>query len=75
MKPKAILTIREVQRRTGLSRPTIYRYMSENRFPKSVRRGAANRGWLEHEVDGYVDNCITSSRPGPPKDSASTEFD
>ncbi|MGJ8670665.1 MAG: helix-turn-helix transcriptional regulator [Oceanococcus sp.] len=62
MPPKAILPINEVQHRTGLSRPTIYRHMSQNRFPRSVRRGASNTGWLEHEIDDYVESCIALSR-------------
>ena len=53
-----ILTVQEVMRRTGLSRPTIYRYINKGIFPAQVRRGAANVGWRSDEIERYVHNCI-----------------
>lgn len=58
-----ILTIGEVISRTGLSRPTIYRYMKEGRFPQSVPRGwSRNVGWRAADIELYIRNCIANRR-------------
>ena len=53
-----ILPLPEVMRRTGLSRPTIYRHIGKGLFPRQVRRGAANVGWRSDEIDAYVSACL-----------------
>lgn len=49
-----VLPLPEVCRRTGLSVATIYRYMKAGKFPRSVRRGWSNVGWLESDVDAFI---------------------
>jgi prophage regulatory protein len=47
----------EVLDRTGISAPTLYRLISENKFPTPVRLSDAERGtvrWVESEVDAWV---------------------
>ena len=48
-----LIRLPEVMRRTGLSRPTIYRSMSAGDFPKSARFGGAAL-WAAHEIDRWV---------------------
>lgn len=43
----------EVERRTGLSRTTIYRLMDEGRFPRPRRIGARAVAWQQHEIDAW----------------------
>lgn len=41
----AILRLPEVKRLTGLSRSTIYKMISEGKFPRSVSLGSRAVGW------------------------------
>jgi prophage regulatory protein len=58
MSIKTILRRGEVERRTGLTRSTIYQMMADGLFPKPIRIGAgAGRktavGWIEEEVAAW----------------------
>ena len=59
----SILRLPSVTGRTGLSRSTIYQRMAENRFPKPVSLGARAVGWVESEIDDWLQQQIESSRP------------
>ena len=55
---RRFIRLREVLHRTGLGRSTIYRWMDEGRFPKSVRLGGRSVAWIEHEIDEWLqDRC------------------
>ena len=57
-----ILRLPEVQRRTGLSRSTIYVRLDRGLFPKPVSLGARAVGWIESEVDEWIRERIAESR-------------
>jgi len=57
-----ILRLPEVQRRTGLSRSTIYVRLDQGLFPKPVSLGARAVGWIESEVDEWIRERIAESR-------------
>jgi len=46
-----ILRRHQVEARTGLSRSTIYKFMSEGMFPKPVRIGVRAVGWNSSSVE------------------------
>jgi len=48
--------------RTGLSRSTIYLRISEGRFPKPVSLGSRAVGWIEAEVNDWLNRQIEHSR-------------
>ncbi len=48
--------------RTGLSRSAIYLRVSQGRFPKSIPLGGRAIGWIEAEIDEWVDQQIRRSR-------------
>ena len=48
------LRLKEVRHKTGLGRSTIYRWMDEGSFPKSVRLGARSVAWIESEIDDWL---------------------
>ena len=59
-----IIRLKQVKAMTGLSRTTIYRFMSINEFPKQITLGSKSSGWLIDEVDEWIkrqiqirDNC------------------
>jgi prophage regulatory protein len=53
-RPQRLIRLPEVKFRTGLSRSTIYRRISEGTFPKPRRIGGAIVAWTECEIDGWV---------------------
>lgn len=58
----SILRLPAVKARTGLSRSTIYLRMSEGSFPKPVSIGRRAVGWVESEVQEWLQRRIDASR-------------
>ncbi len=57
-----ILRLPTVKAITGLSRSTIYLRMSEGTFPEKISLGSRAVGWLETEVQDWLDERISVSR-------------
>lgn len=57
-----ILRLPSVKARTGLSRSTIYLRISEGSFPKPVSLGGRAVGWIEAEVNDWLNRQIEASR-------------
>ena len=57
-----ILRLPAVRARTGLSRSTIYMYVKEGVFPEPVSLGARAVGWLNSEIDDWIDQRVKDSR-------------
>lgn len=49
-----IIRLKEVIDSTGLARSTIYKYISENTFPKPVPLGDRCVGWVDSEVHDWI---------------------
>jgi len=59
---KNILRLPAVKIRTGLSRSTIYLRISKGNFPSPISLGGRAVGWIEEEVDDWLDRQIEISR-------------
>jgi prophage regulatory protein len=57
-----ILRLPAVKARTGLSRSTIYLRVSQGKFPKPVSLGARAVGWVEAEIQEWLQQQIETSR-------------
>lgn len=66
--PRRVLRLPEVIARTGLKRGSIYRGAREGWFPRVVKLTERASGWLESEVDAYIERC--AAQRGKPKDDA-----
>lgn len=55
-----ILTLNMAMARVGLSRSSIYEMMKKGEFPRSVRVGLRRVGWVESEVDAWLQACINA---------------
>jgi prophage regulatory protein len=64
--PHHILRLPAVKARTGLSRSTIYLRIAGGTFPKAVNLGGRAVGWIEAELQGWLENRIQESRPKNP---------
>jgi len=53
-----IIRLSQVKAMTGLSRSTIYRFMSIKQFPKQIKMGPKSSGWLIDEVDAWIQEQI-----------------
>jgi len=63
---QAILRLPAVKSRTGLSRSTIYLRLSRGEFPKPIALGPRAVGWLENEVQEWLEQRIAASRSPAP---------
>ncbi len=57
-----LLTRREVERRTGLSRSTLYRKMREGTFPVPLKVSERAVRWRDSDIRAYVDSRPRSYR-------------
>jgi prophage regulatory protein len=58
----AILRLPKVKAKTGLSRSTIYLGVADESFPAPISLGARAVGWLETEIDEWIDRKIEQRR-------------
>ncbi|CAH6858562.1 AlpA family transcriptional regulator [Vibrio chagasii] len=49
-----LIKLKEVMTLTSLARSTIYKYMSEGQFPKTVPLGDRSVAWVEDEVTDWI---------------------
>ncbi len=54
----SILRRKQVEKRTGLSRSTIYLRIQEGTFPRPIKLGVRAVGWLENEIEDWLATCI-----------------
>ena len=57
---RKILRLPQVEEATGESRSTIYKRISEGKFPKPVKLGTKSVGWVEEEVAAYNEARIAA---------------
>ena len=53
-----LIRAKTVMERTGLGRSTLYARAHAGTFPKSVPLSRAMPGWVESEVQAWIDDCI-----------------
>jgi len=57
-----ILRLPAVKSRTGLSRSTIYLRISNREFPTPISLGGRSVGWIESEINEWIENQVNLSR-------------
>jgi prophage regulatory protein len=55
-----ILKLKEIKSITSLSTATIYRLMKRGKFPKQIKLSERAAGWLEHDINEYINLCKNS---------------
>jgi prophage regulatory protein len=63
-KQTTILLRKCVSNKTGLSKSYIYALAKEGKFPQSIKlvEGGTAVGWLESDVDQWIDDCINANK-------------
>jgi prophage regulatory protein len=59
---KKIIRLPEVKSKTGLSRSSIYLRMSNAEFPQSISLGSRAIGWLNADIDAWLEQRIAASK-------------
>jgi prophage regulatory protein len=57
-----VLRLPAVKAKTGLSRSTIYARMAQDTFPAALILGPNTVGWLEADVEAWIEKQIAASR-------------
>lgn len=52
------LRLQDVMSLTGLGRSTIYKFMDEDIFPKTIPLGGRAVGWLESEIEEWMESRL-----------------
>ena len=59
---KKILRLPAVKERTGLSRSAIYLNISRGLFPNQIALGIRTVGWLESDINEWIEQQIKLTR-------------
>jgi prophage regulatory protein len=57
-----IVRLPTVMAQIGLSRSTIYLRISEGRFPKPISLGGRAVGWIESDIQDWIEQRLSESR-------------
>ncbi len=52
----------EVQKRVGICRSHVHQLAAQGKFPAPVKLGPRASGWLESEINAWIDQRIAESR-------------
>ena len=59
---QSILRLPIAKARTGLSRSSIYQKIAQGTFPKPIRLGLRSIGFVESEIEAWIESRIKESR-------------
>ena len=59
-----LLTIKQVSTKVSLSISQIRRLIGANQFPKPITISVGRKGWLEKDVDNWIQNLVKESKNG-----------
>lgn len=62
MMDEKILRLPKVVNKTGLPKTAIYNGMTNGTFPKSIQLSRRSIGWLETEINQWIEQRIKHSR-------------
>ena len=71
-KSPRILRLTEVLQRTGFRKTKIYEMQADGTFPRSIKIGERAVGWIEKEVNDWVDYQIQAGRAEESLSAAAT---
>lgn len=58
----SLIRLPEVLKRTGFSRPWVYKLLKQKRFPPPIKIGGWAIAFVESEVNDWIDQQIANSR-------------
>jgi len=64
-----VIRLPAVKELTGKSRTSIYEAIALGLFPRQISIGGRAVGWLEEEIEQWLEACVRASRPYLPHES------
>jgi len=55
-----VIKLNDVIEKTTLSKSTIERKMKSNTFPKSIKLSSRAIGWIEEDINGWINDRINN---------------
>jgi len=55
---RSVIKLPDVMKKTCLSKAGIYSMIQKNVFPKPIKLGTRASGWIEDEVDAWIEDRI-----------------
>lgn len=65
-----VIRLPEVIKKTGLGRTSLYKMSTAGEFPASISLGGKAMGWIEAEIDKWIEDRMAARHKAP---VASTE--
>lgn len=62
---RRVLRLPEVISKTGLSRTTLYTMSKTGQFPLSISLGGKAMGWIEAEIDAWIEDRMAARQSAP----------
>ena len=59
-----LLTLKQVSIKVSLSTSQIRRLISDDKFPKPINISVSRKGWLEKDIDAWIQNLIEERNNG-----------
>jgi prophage regulatory protein len=59
---KRLLRLPDVSNRIGKKRSSIYLMIANSEFPNPIKLGKRSVGWLEEEINAWIDARVKASR-------------
>jgi prophage regulatory protein len=59
--PPRILRMSLLQQKVGLCKASIYNRINAGTFPKSISLGGKSVGWLESDIDQWIEQCRSAA--------------
>ena len=60
-----VLRLPEVIEKTGLGRTTLYNMSTAGKFPASISLGGKAMGWIEAEIDRWIEQRMAERQSAP----------
>lgn len=60
-----VIRLPEVIKKTGLGRTTLYRMSTAGVFPEAVSLGGKAMGWIEAEIDKWIEDRMAARQRTP----------
>ena len=59
-----LLTVKQVSIKVSLSISQIRRLLKNGKFPQPIKISPGRKGWLEKDVDNWIQNLVKESKNG-----------
>lgn len=60
-----VIRLPEVMRKTGLGRTSLYKMSTSGQFPASISLGGKAMGWIEAEIDRWIEERMAARQQRP----------